>query len=456
MNESARRILSRVMGGAVLLVSLGASTVMGQTKNPQLENPRYGATEEDRKECLKNTSYYQEYYKQDNYRDAAHSWAVVYTLCPRSSENVFIRGLRMIKSSIDAELDPVKKTELIDSMMRIYDKRIEYFKKKGQNLAQKGLDLYQYAPERTEQVYNILSESLLLEKDKSDERVYLVLMQTTKDMFQAKKLTADSVIATYSALSDAMAKLQTHAKDDEERNRIKSMSEAMDALFTSTGVASCDNLVSIYTPKVEAAPNDVALARAVFSQLSALRCTDAPVYLTTAVTLFKDKPDAALGREIAKIYAAKRNLPEADNYFRKACAAETDSTNKAGMLLEYATFVGNTMGEMGRARSLAQQALQFNPKLGLAYFFIGSLYGGTRNCGSNELANQSVYWAAVDKFVTAKTVDPSLTDECNKQIAFFTQYFPSREAIFFQDLEVGKTYQVPCWINEATTIRSRD
>lgn len=443
----------------LLYCLLGVATllpVLGQQKNPRLENPRYGADVETRKECLKNTSYYQEFYRQNNFEDAAHSWKIVYEICPRSSENIYIRGLRMIKASIDAEKDPAVRTALIDSMLRIYDRRIEYFNKRSKNLASKGLDLYQYAPERTEEVYAFLNEALMLDKGDAEEQVFLILMQATKDMYLAKKLSADSVISTYSRLSTYMNEKLEHQKSPEDKDRVKAMSEAMDGIFTSTGVANCDNLISIYTPRLEASPNDVALARQAYQQLAALRCTDADVYLKAAEVLFKDKPDAMLGRELAKLYVVRRDPAKADEYYRLAFEQEKDSVNRAAMILEYATFVGTTMGEVSRARSLALEALKLDPKLGLAYFFVGTLYAGTRNCGANALANASVFWAAVDKFIQAKNVDPSLTNDCNQQIANYSQYFPSKEEIFFQDLEVGANYRVPCWINENTTIRSRD
>lgn len=437
---------------SLLIVILSNGLLLAQVRSPLLENPRYGATREDREECLKNTSYYQEYYKQNNYKDAVHGWSIVYTICPRSSENVYIRGLRMIKMSIDQTQDPSERKVLIDSMLRIYDKRITYFKKEGYNLTQKGIDLFTLSPERAPEVLDILRRAFALEGKKFDAQAMLVYMQATKDLYVDKRLSADSVISAYSQLSEVFAyQVEKNPSDD----KVKSMSEQLDALFTSTGVASCDNLIAIYSPKLESNPTDVSLARSVYTQLTALRCTDAPIFLTAAETLFNSEPTASLGNEIARLYVARRTYAKADEYFKRAVSFETDSVRRAAMLVEYASFVGNNLGEVGRARTLAYEALSYNKNLGLAYFLIASLYANTKNCGSTKIDNASVYWAAVDKYQMAKSVDPSLEAECNKQIGYLVQFFPSSEDVFFQDLEPGKTFTVPCWINEKTTVRVR-
>lgn len=425
----------------------------GQVRSPLLDNPRYGADEATREECLKNTSYYQEYYRQDNFKDAAKGWAVVYTICPRSSENIYIRGIRMIKLDIEAAQDPNARRDLVDSLMRIYDKRIANFRKEGYNLTQKGMDLYALMPERAEEVYQILQQAYRLTGDKFEAQAMLVLMQCTKDLYTDQKLPADTVLTVYSRLSSVFAKQIAENPGDE---KLAPMSESLDALFTSAGVANCENLISIYTPRVEANPADADLIRTVYNQLSAMRCTDSDLYLTVASAYFNAEPSPAVGNEVARLFMARRMNAEADAYFKRAVALETDSIRRSAMLVEYASFVGNNLGEMGRARTLAYEALSYNKNQGYAYFLIGSLYAGTKNCGSSKIDNQSIYWAAVDKFNMAKSVDPTLEVDCNKQIAYLAQFYPSAEEIFFQDLEVGKSYTVPCWINERTTIRARN
>ena len=437
----------------VLFATYTSTFVLAQVKNPALDNPKYGSDPATREECLKQTSFYSEFYKQNDFKDAAQGWSIAYTICPRSSENLYIRGIRMLKVVIGETAEPNARKLLVDSLMSIYDKRIKYFKKEGYNLEQKGLDLHALSPERAPEVYQILTRAMSLRKEETEPMTLLILMQSVKDMYANQQLPADSVIAIYSRLSDAFAK-KIAAKPDDEK--LKPMSESLDALFTSAGVANCENLISIYAPKFESNPNDLEQARAIYNQLSALRCNDSELYLNVALAIFKAETKASLGLEIARIYMAKRKNSEADDIFKKAVASETDPVKRSNMLVEQASFVGNVMGDMVRARALANEAIALNAQQGYAYFVIGQLYASTKNCGSNKIDNASVYWAAVDKFNQAKGIDPAISGDCNKQIAFYSQYFPSTEEIFFQDLEVGKSFTVPCWINERTTVRAKN
>ena len=79
-----------------------------------------------------------------------------------------------------------------------------------------------------------------------------------------------------------------------------------------------------------------------------------------------------------------------------------------------------------------------------------------KECGNNDLTNKVAYWAAVDKYIKAKAVDPSVADIARTKINTFSQYFPATETIFFYDLKKGDTYKIDCWINETTKVRTSD
>lgn len=423
-----------------------------QIKNPQYDNPKYGPDEATRKECLKHTSFYQSYYKQGSYDDAASSWGIVYNICPLSSKNIYIRGVRMLKRAIDEAVDPAVKKKLIDSLMHVYDKRIQYFREEAFVQGEKGRDLLQLAPQRFEEAYHYLHRAFELDKEKTDPIVLLALMQTARERLTNGQITADTILTLYPQLSDA---INSQMKANPGDEKLAQISESLDALFTGAGVADCNSLVSIYGPKFEEDPTNVELAQTIHQQLSSMRCTDQDLYLKTSIVLFNNDPTANLGNEIARLYKAKREYQEADEYYKRAIVAETDSVRKSAMLVEYADFVGNTLGEKARARKLAYDALQYNPKQGYSYYLIGTLYAGTKNCGTSKMDNWSVYWAAVDKFEQAMRVDPQLAADCRKQIEYLSQFFPTNEEIFFQDFKVGDPYKVPCWIGETTSIRAK-
>ena len=111
-------------------------------------------------------------------------------------------------------------------------------------------------------------------------------------------------------------------------------------------------------------------------------------------------------------------------------------------------------GNYSRARKMALGAAKINTEDGTPYVIIGDMYAASaKDCGTDDLTKKVAYWAAVDKYKKAKSVDPSLTDVMNKRIRSYQAHFPPTEVLFFHALKEGDSYTVGCWINEVTKIR---
>ncbi|HOP03568.1 MAG TPA: hypothetical protein PL017_02655 [Tenuifilaceae bacterium] len=441
-----KTIIYKAIASVTLLLTLSLSSLA----QAYLTNPKYGPDEETRKECAINISLYGEYYGQGNYTDAKKHWQKVLTICPAASKNTYIRGAKMLKDWFEKETNPARKTELLDSLLLVYDMRIQYYNEKGSLLGQKGTDLYTFDPLRYEEAYGYLAESIDIDKDKSSSSTLYTFMVVTKEMYDNQKITADKVIETYSLLADHLD-VQIASGGDEVVSQVK---ENIDALFSVMGVANCENLDAIFGSRVNANPTDVELAKKTFSLLKANKCSNLTLYRKTGAVVFENEPSAELAYDLAKIFNNLGEFKNAENYYKEAISMEADSVKKSVYLLEYAQIVGREFNNPEQSRSLALQAVKINPGLGHAYIHIGHLYAGEKNCG-DDFAKKTVFWAAVDKFAKAKQVDPNLADDCNKLIETYSQYFPASNDIFFQDLKPGDTYTVGCWIGEQTVVRAK-
>ncbi|PIE84421.1 MAG: hypothetical protein CSA07_01530 [Bacteroidia bacterium] len=437
-----------------LVLVMGVSTANAQVNNAMLSNPKYGADKETRMECLKNTSYYQEFYKQDNYAEAAAPWQAVYRLCPQSSKNIYIRGAKMIKARLAADIEDEERKALADSLVRLYKQRMTYYHERGTVLTFMGEDLYQYDPERREEAYGYLKEALKLQKNKMDAEATLAMMKMGKELYADKKVKENEVMTLYSDLSDVF-EAQLKAEPD-KGEKLREMKKSLDQLFASAGVADCKYVEDLYGPKLKAAPRDLNLAKTIVEKMKSIKCTSSPLYLQAAEVVFNTTPTAALGIEIAQLYAAKQENEKASKMFTMAIAREEEPVRKAAMLVEYASFEGRNVGDLPKARSLVLQANKYDPNMGKGYFLLGQLYGMQKACGVSKIERASVHWIAVDMFLQAKAKDASLAGECNKQISHHERLFPTREEIFYADLEVDKTFTVPCWIKTKTKIRARN
>ena len=84
---------------------------------------KYG---EDSIKCLQNLSTMHEFVKINVYSYAVGSWLYVFDNCPAASKNIYIYGGKIMKYLIENSSEE-RKPGLVDTLMLLYDRRIEYF-----------------------------------------------------------------------------------------------------------------------------------------------------------------------------------------------------------------------------------------------------------------------------------------------------------------------------------------
>jgi len=436
-------------GFLTVIIAITSASAFGQA---YLEDPKYGADVETRKECAEKTSMYQEYYRQNNFKDAYAPWQVVFNICPMQSANIYIRGSRILKYKIEETADPNKKKILIDSLMLMHDRRIEHFNKKGNVLGTKAQDLYTLAPERYEEAFKIAEEAVNITQNQTEISVLFTYMTLTRVMYENKKIEADKVIELYSTISD-FADVQVAKKPEDN---VKQAKDGIDAIFTQMGVAKCENIVAIFTPKFNANPNDVNLSKKIKALMgSSKECSKEPLFLKANLVVYKAEPSSDLAYDIAHLYIDAKQPKDAEQYYNEAINSESDVNKRANYFYELASLTFTELKNPAQAKAMANKALEENPNLGRVYKLIGDMYASERNCGNDDFEKKAVFWAAVDKYAKAKQVEPELEESMNSLISSYSQYFPTKEDIFFHDLKVGDTFSIGCWINERTVVRER-
>jgi tetratricopeptide (TPR) repeat protein len=148
----------------------------------------------------------------------------------------------------------------------------------------------------------------------------------------------------------------------------------------------------------------------------------------------------------------KEDFDVAYTYFKQAIELEEDDDRKA----EYYHSLGiitNKQKKFSESRQHALDAANLKPGWGEPYILIGNLYANSLNTCSDIKLPKAVFWVAVDMFVKAKQVDPSIADKANELINTYSGYFPNKEEAFFHNIIEGSTFKVECWINENTKVR---
>ena len=456
----------------IFLLGLGLSLSAiasnpGNLALPQQDNgSKYG---KDSATCVMNLSLYHEFYKQwrqSGYRnsainDAIKPWYWVFENCPRSTENLYIDGARMLEFRIQ-KAAPAKKQSMIDTLMQVFDQRLKYFPDKyrsnesqrGEILGRKGIALYQVDPGAYQQAYKYLKESIDLDKEESMGAVMFYYFRAITKMAREGQIDTAEVVNAYDRLSGFVNdKINTYKAQNNSRkvSEYKSIKGNID--FSFQPFANCKDLVRIYRKKYQASPEDAALLKKIISTLEDKQCFNNTLYFDANQSLYKVKQDPQTAYLLGKLLLQQNKNSEALSYLNKATSIkDTDQLVDVYMLMAQ-TYQG--MNNYPRAREMARKALKVNPHYGMAYVLIGDLYASSASkCGNNDMTKKVAYWAAVDKYEKAKRVEPDLADAVNKRIAIYRQQYPTTEQLFFYNLKPGDSYKVGCWINEQTKVRA--
>lgn len=449
-----------------IIVLLGVSLLSIPTF-AQDDDAKYG---ENPEECKRDLSEYIEFVKQKNYIDALPAWRRVYNSCPSSSKSIFLNGPKIFGKLIKSEKDEVKKLAYIDTLMQIYDKRIELFGSKGNVLGRKGNDLYKYNKKGAfELAYGYMKESVELSGAKSQAAVLQSYMSSSAMMYKNKKIDAGQVVQDFSIISDNLSSViekqkgkiepvtntaetteeRKLTKDEKKLAQLKKVEENVGKLFISTGAGSCEVLIAHFTPKFEATPTDVELLKTITKYLDKGDCTDSQLFFDASVNLYDAEPSAQAAYNLAKMAYNKKQMSKAAEFYLKAIELEEDNEKKAQYYYELAAASSSNPSQ---ARSYALKAISLKPGWGKPYLLIGRFYAAS-GCGDSKFTKGSVFWLAVDKFKKAKAVDASVAAEANKLIATYKVYFPSKEDAFAYNVIEGAEVKIDCWINESTKAR---
>ena len=414
---------------------------------------KYGA---DSAECIKYLSYYKEYYKQKAFDEATPSWRQAYKLCPATaSQNLLIEGATLVKRLIQKNAkDAAYKGALVDTLMTLYKTRAEVYPKYAVTaLNNMGTDMNNYIKDDPERLFNGYEEIIAANGGQTKPSILLFDVQTAIQLFQDGKLDAEKVIDTYQRNIDIIEKATP--ANEAETTQLANVKADMGSLFAASKVASCETLIELYTPRLEADPENLQLATSIVKTLSMTDdCSNNDLFLKGVTVMNNLNPSAASAYYLYRLHSSRDEVDMAIKYMQDAIASEeTDAAKDIEYTYELAAFCYKN-GQSAKAFELANSIASDPTWGGKANFLIGTIWGNTR-CGGDEIARRSSYWVACDYMNKAKAADASLTDEANRYIGQYSVYFPKTEDAFMYDITNGQSYTVSCGgMRAVTTVRT--
>lgn len=434
------------------IYAISITVVNAQAGSNIYLDPKYGSDSLSRIQCANNLSTMSEFMKINLYDYALPSWREVFATCPSSSRNIYLYGARIFKEKIEKEKDPVIQKGYLDTLMLIYDTRIENFGQEGMVLGRKGLDLLKYRNDAIAEAHDILEKSVKLTGKSAEESVLVTYMQTSVFLFKTGKIQGQEVIDNYLAIVDILNQKIASGEKDQSATALSNV----ESVFSESGAGTCTDLINIFTPRFNQNKEDIELLKKITSLLEKRGCEDSDLFAGASENFYQIEPSARAAYNLARLFVKREEFVKAGNYYNKAIELAENDEDKANYLYQLALLEFSKFDQFASARTHAAEAARLKTGWGDPYILIGNLYASSSKiCNENELEQSSVFWAAVDQYLKAKSVDPSKTDEANELINRYSQYFPNVEDAFFYGYQDGQDYTVRCWINEKTKVRTR-
>ncbi len=412
---------------------------------------KYGA---DSAECIKYLSYYKEYFKQKNYDESLPSWRKAYQICPpTASQNLLIDGTTLLRRLVTKNAKNAEyKAALLDSLLAIHDIRAQYYPKyKITSLNNKAVDVSNYLKDDSARAYEIYSSVIKENGKETKPTVYIFAFNSALELYQDGKMNAGDLIGLY---EDYMELIEgTKPAKESDKEQLASVKTDLESLFISSKVASCSDLIALFTPRYEANPADDALVSNIVKIMSITEdCTDNDLYLKAVTSMHMNNPSYNSAYFLYRVNASRGLKDDAVKYLEEAIAyPDCEETKKGEYNYELATYCYKN-GMPAKAFAAAQLAATQNTEYtGKAYFLIANIWGSTV-CGGDEIAKRSPYWVAVDYLQKAKNADPSLAEEASKLISTYAAYYPQTAEAFMYDVTDGQSYTVSCGGMRATTV----
>jgi tetratricopeptide (TPR) repeat protein len=423
-------------------------------------------------ECVMNVSLFHEAVKNKMYADAYGPWIEVYNTCPNANKSIYSDGTKIVEALYQATSDPAEKERLAKLAIEMQDKRIKYFGNdpkypKAYILGEKGLAYVDFYGEgKLSEARECLRQSVEGMGNSSKIMVLVKLVDVSYALYkQDPNGKAEQFISDYELASNALAEQagNTNNKNAEIAGKQK---DYVDNIFAVSGAADCSKLDEIYAAAVKENLQNLDMLTKIAKLYKRVRCTESDVYFAACEAAHKLQPTDESAAGCASMAAKKGDYEQAVAYYDQAiklAMVEDELEDVADYQYNAAFYCYNNLKKYAEARKYALasiatlQGLGMNKGQGRCYIIIGMCYASTQlypQDAKGRILNKTVYWAAVDKFVKAKQIDPSVEAQASEFISSYSKYYPTKEERFDLPNEFsGSTYYVGGWIGETTSIR---
>lgn len=393
-------------------------------------------------------------------------WTYAYEEAPAADgkrADHFQDGIKIYEYFASQTSDKSKKQAYVDTIMTLYDARVECYGEEGYVMGSKAFDYYYKYPGMATDMekYEMFKKSIDLDGEKAQ---YFILNPFTAlliNLVIEEKVPIEEARVYQNKIRGALANGLANCKSTRECEPWKVVEsyvpESLERLEGVKGFYDCEYYKSKYASLVDESPDDCEAITSVLSKLKWGGCDATDTKVAEVNQLWKTKCYVPSSPTVTCSGILRDgDYKGAIECYESKAEEISDAGKKAEYYLVIAKIYYGELKRFGDSRKYARKALAANPNMGAAYILIGKLYASSGPlCGPGRgWDSQVVTWPAIDKWNKAKSVDPSVASEANRLIGTYSKYMPDVADIFQRGLKVGDSFTVPCWIQERTKIRA--
>ncbi|MEP1032918.1 tetratricopeptide repeat protein [Ekhidna sp.] len=402
-------------------------------------------------QAMERQAYYKLLIAQSKHSEAMKPLNWLYENNPDLNQSIYIEGVECLENIIEKTSDKQRKERLQDSLLWMFDQRIEYFDNAASTMDRKAYEAFKMhyrTPSKYPMLYEIYSKAYEMngpEISTFNLNPYMLLAKQYHQAFP-DKMPAETVLDIHTQISDI---IEIKRKNGENADKLDKEQAKTDAWLSSIpGILSCQFIKEKLVPKFRANPTDLNTAKKIFKYSLEAKCTDQPYFLEASEPVFKVQPSFVLASNIGNKYLVNGEVNKGLKYHAEALKLASNNDERYSAYMGQAV-ANSKLGNKAKARALAYEALSAKPGSPEAYNLIGNLYFTSfDDCKAekSQVQDRAIFIAAYEMYKKAGN---------SAQMTASKAQFPSIEDIFNESKEEGNQVTIGCWVNTTVSLQRR-
>ena len=356
-------------------------------------------TGQDSIDTRQNLSLYQMSLQNQQWAEAYTSWKAIIEKAPCAQKGIYTKGAFMLYTLITNEQDKAKKLQYFNDLMMLFDTRVKnldalnsFENEKGRSTLGDVLslkaDYYNWTAPKVEgsnytlnQSYANYKEAIKMINEKGGREIEGSVLQNfflvSDAMYKAKpEAMREKYLQDYLDSKDACEKMLQLAKEAQaegDAERAKKLVEKYDGplalieqTFTQSGAADKEQIVNVYTKKLETYKNDINKLNSALNLMSQNDYDDTDIYYQYAQAAYAIEPTYQSAIGCAQFAQKQEKAEESAKYYDKALELANNDNVKGAICLRISKALAAT--DVDKSNSYIEKAIGFSKDLaGKAY-----------------------------------------------------------------------------------------